>query len=91
MGDSNERVRQEPDIKVNLKNRLTFQRNILITSMPYLELRDLWQPHFSVTRSEMPAYSLWESDASLVALPGAKEIARRFHEYYRIIVLQKNQ
>ncbi len=62
MGDWNERVRQEPDIKVNLKNRLTFQRNILITSMPHLELRDLWQPHFSVTRSEMPAYSLWESD-----------------------------
>jgi SAM-dependent methyltransferase len=90
LGDWNERIRRESEIKVNLKNRLTFPRDIHITSMPYLQLREFWRPYFSVAQAEMPAYSLWQTHPSLADLPGAKEIARRFHEYYRIIVLQRN-
>jgi len=89
LGDWNSRVGREPEITVNLKNRLTFQRNVRITSMPYQELLELWKPHFKVFQAEMPAYSFWEADPKLAGVTCAKEIARRFHEYYRIIVLQR--
>jgi SAM-dependent methyltransferase len=88
-GDWNDAVTRDQRISVNLKNRLTFVRPLRLTSMEYQELRTMWMPHFRVAQAELPAYSKWENDSILAKYSGAKEVGRRFHEYYRLVVLQK--
>lgn len=90
-GEWNDAVRRDSRISVNLKNRLTFARPLRLTSMEYQELRTMWMPHFRVAQAELPAYSRWENDEEMNAYSGAPEIGRRFHEYYRLVVLQKPQ
>jgi len=59
--------------------------------MDYQELRRFWAPYFKVAQAELPAYSRWENDEALAGHPAAKEIGRRFHEYYRVVVLERVQ
>ena len=87
----NDVVTRDTRLSVNLRNHLTFRRPLQLTSMEYQDLRSQWLPHFKVAQAELPAISRWETDKTLAAYSGAKEIARRFHDYYRVVVLQKER
>lgn len=59
-----------------------------ITSLDYGLLKELAAPFFQVV-DERPVFSNWESDERLWSVPGAKDIADRFREYYRILVFER--
>jgi hypothetical protein len=90
LGAWNDVVGRESKISIDLKNRMTFSRRLRLTSMEYQDLRGMFMPHFYVVQKEMEAYSRWENDPRLLSHPSGKEIARRFHDYYRLVLLAKS-
>jgi hypothetical protein len=89
LGKWNERLMSDPTMSVNLKNRLTFSKPLNMTSMSHQTLQALWGGFFKESQLPMSTYSKWESDESLALHPSAKEIGRRFHNYYRIVTLER--
>jgi hypothetical protein len=68
------------------KVRLPYQH--VITSLDYGQLKELALPYFQIV-DEQPVHCAWESEDKLQAAPGAKDIASRFSEYYRILVFER--
>lgn len=87
IGEWDRRLVLEQD-SPDFKHKVHLPYHYTVTSLDYGRLKELAAPFFQVV-DEHPVHCVWDNDTRLQANPGAKDIAERFHEYYRILVFER--
>jgi hypothetical protein len=87
IGEWDKRLVFEQDT-VDFKRKILLPYHYTVTSLDYGRLKELAAPFFQVV-DEHPVHCVWDCEERLQANPGAKDIAERFHEYYRILVFER--
>jgi hypothetical protein len=82
-------VQADPTLSPALRDHLTFKRLLRMTSVRYDDLESFWKGCFKEFQQPVAVYSKWQTDKELAGHAGGPEIGQRFHDYYRILVLQR--